>query len=870
MVNNIDFELFSILILTVLIIYNFFKVTEKKAYIHLFQRMILLDLMMCIAQSVVVVMRSGYFPQENVIYLTTILSLMCYCVIPYQFLAYVILNIEGQERLEVARRYLRVPIIIMLLVIFTNSLSEIVFTIDAHGMIQYSAGWYLLMWIAALYSGAIAVAILYRWKIISVSLKLSAMIYVLLSLSTFGIKVFINPDIMIAGAMVALSLIIMQLNLQNPQLINDAIAKEQEEKFEALRENQQKSDFMANMSHEIRTPLNVIVSMNEMIIRENKSELIDEYARRVKTSADILDSIINNVFDMTRVEIGKVQVAEEWYDTKSMLKELIAIGTVRAEDRNLVFLTKIEETLPERIYGDSQRIRQIALNLITNSMKYTKKGAVTFSLRFERREEKHALLMIEVKDTGIGIAPDQMDHIFDAYDRADIERKVHVEGAGLGLAIVKKFTELMGGEVSVESKVDVGSTFRVAIPQKEYSKTYIGSLDAVGNESEKQQLEKAQSFLAPRARILIVDDNELNRMAIQSLLARTQMQLDLAESGEECLEKIKHTQYHLVFLDIMMPEMDGIETLEELKRTPEYLEAGTPVIALTANVSADARASFMEAGFDGYLAKPIQWEKLEAMAKTFLPPELVTQTQIDRSIERLGEAFYLECETILRKADISFVEGLFYVSGDMEQYRKQIALFLKLYEEGKKEVEKLYALGDLKRLAIRIHALKANAKGLGAIDLFYTARRMEARCQQNDAEYLSTTIGHLLMEWKRAREGFLTFERKLREQELLEQEQVGAYGLENPEWEMQQNDDLNCDRRDVLDYKKIEELIRQLREQMEQGFAMDAGKTATELISHFTKEQAKQIHQINQIIEKIQDIEYDEALNLLAEVNAHG
>ncbi len=844
MVNNIDFELFSILILTVLIIYNFFKGTENKKNIHLFQRMILLDLLMCIAQSVVVVMRSGYLLKDNIIYLATVVNLMCYCVIPYQFLAYVILNIEGQKRLEVVSRYLRVPISLMMIVIFTNSMSHVVFTLGAQGKILYSTGWYILMWVAAFYACAITVVIVVRWKIISVSLKLSAMIYVLLSLTTFIIKVFINQEIMIAGALIALSLIIMQLNLQNPQMIHEAIAQEQEEKLEAIRANKEKSNFLANMSHEIRTPLNVMVNMNEMILREAGNEQIEEYAQRVKTSGEILTSIINNVFDISKLEVGQVELDPHEYKTADLLKELTAIGTVRSEDRHLSFQTDVDRNLPQKLFGDSRHIRQIAMNLIVNAVKYTRHGSILFQVAFEETDQDQDLnLIITIKDTGMGIPSDQINNIFDAFSRGGVEKTTNIEGTGLGLALVKRYTQMMRGTVSVESEYGEGSVFIVMIPQKVIDHTPIGDFEKLRADYVKETVVNTQTFLAPDARLLIVDDNKMNRMAIQSLLKRTRIQIDLAESGESCLEMIQGKHYHVILLDHMMPGMDGIETLHAIRGSSDHQCTGTPVVALTANAVGGAQEMYLAEGFDGYLAKPVKWEQLEETIENFLPPELVGKkdlTAVYSPVELQKMDRYSE---LLSRYDISLTEGLYYLNGDLEQYCRTARLYLEFFQSARQEIEAIYRSKDLKKIAVRIHALKGNARSLGAIDLYYTARRMEQRCYDGDLEYIDTTIPHLLMEATRAMLGLTCFTQE--------------YEKDRPAQESALQND-------------VAKEMHNLRDVIEDGRAVEGRHIIDRMLNRMSDmdEAEKIVPKLKQIHEDLGNIEYEQALEKWREVKA--
>lgn len=612
MMQNVDYNLFSILILTILIIYNYFITSKNRISIQLFQKMILLDLVMCLSESMSAMLKSiNYFNLFSE-YLLKLIFFMCFILLPYYFLLYAIYNIYDKKRYDDHRKYLSIPVVIMVVLVLANPYIQFVFKITTQNGYELQSGWLLIVLYATIYALIIAGLILVNWNKITVSLKLSAMMYVFLSCVSYAILLFVNNDLMISGATVVLSLIIMQLNLQNPQMILEAIVQEQEEKQEAIRANREKSNFLANMSHEVRTPLNVITSMNEMILRESKNEQIEDYAQRIKTAGEILTSIINNVFDISKVEVGQVDVLSDEYELAELLKELTAIGHVRAEEKHLLFLTNVNPRLPQRLFGDGQHIRQIVMNLIVNATKYTNKGSISFLATFEKVDDKNINLILSVQDTGIGIEPDQIEHIFDAFSRAGIEKISHIEGTGLGLAIAKKITEMMNGTIYVESEKNKGSKFTVVIPQEIRSDEMIGDFEVLRADYVKERRLNQQTFIAPEARILIVDDNEMNRLAIQALLKRTKINIDLAESGPVAIDMIKENKYHIIFLDYMMPEMNGIETLHRMKELTENQSQGSPVIALTANAVGGARQMFYEQGFDGYLSKPVRWEELES------------------------------------------------------------------------------------------------------------------------------------------------------------------------------------------------------------------------------------------------------------------
>ncbi len=835
---SIDYNLFSILILTVLILYNYFIVSKNKESIQLFQRMIILALVMCIAESISVMLRGMNTHNVFLEYVVTQLFFACFAMLPFYFLVYVILNIRGKNAYEKFRNYLMIPVLILEVIIMSNPLTHYVFELTVEGEYQLNSGWTLIIMTAVAYSVVISLLIVYRWNEIMISLKLSALMYAMLSIGSYLILLFVNKELMISGATVVLSLIIMQLNLQNPQMISEAIEQEQEEKIEAIRANREKSNFLANMSHEIRTPLNVITSMNEMILRESKNEQIEDYSQRIKTAGEILISIINNVFDISKIEVGQAEIMPDEYELTDLLKELTAIGSVRSEDRHLLFLTEVDPSLPKKLYGDSQHLRQIVMNLIVNATKYTNKGSITFKASFERTKGNLINLMLSVADTGIGISEDHVAYVFDVFSRAGIEKVSNIEGTGLGLAIAKRFTEMMNGTIEVESVKGKGSTFTVKIPQEIRSHEEIGNFEIQRADYVKERRLNQQTFVAPEARILIVDDNAMNRMAMKCLLNRTAVQVDVAESGIEAIKLVQKELYHIVFLDYMMPEMNGIETLHAMKELKSNRSVQAPIIALTANAVGGARQMFLAEGFDGYLAKPVLWEELESMIKGLLPEKLVIQQQ-NQFLEDTLDAQEMEAYSdALNHADISLAEGLYYVNGDITQYRKQAELFVNFYESSRKELDQIFKTGDITTIASKIHALKGNAKSIGAVDLYYTARRMEQRCYRNDKLYVKTTLPHLLMEWERARDGLREF--ILVSSRQMQEEVASKKGY---------------------DRKRLLLLTDELAQCIGDSKAVEAVHLVREIMSYSLSE--KQQQEFLKISSLLEEIEYEEAEDIL-------
>lgn len=403
----------------------------------------------------------------------------------------------------------------------------------------------------------------------------------------------------------------------------------------ANKANQTKSIFLANMSHEIRTPINAIIGMDEMILRDANDNAIKEYASDIKSASQTLLGIINDILDISKIEAGSMTLANADYKLSNVILDVNNMVANKARDKKLEYNMKIDEDIPENLYGDELRLRQIMINIINNAIKYTDKGRIDVSISHNKtlEELKKTELIIRVSDTGIGIKKEDMDHLFVTFQRLDEIRNKNVEGTGLGLSIAKTFVTMMDGSIDVESVYGEGTTFTVRVFQEVTSKEPIGDI-ATRMEKRVAYEESKIRLMAPEARILIVDDNELNLKVVTNLLRETRMKIDTAISGEECLEMIRRNgSYNCVLLDIMMPDMNGVETLH--KMIDEGIKGDMPVIALTADATSGAAKIYQDEGFDEYLTKPISYEKCEATLIDFLPENLLlSEEEIEKALRR--------------------------------------------------------------------------------------------------------------------------------------------------------------------------------------------------------------------------------------------
>ncbi len=400
-----------------------------------------------------------------------------------------------------------------------------------------------------------------------------------------------------------------------------------------------KSAFFANMSHEIRTPINTIIGLNEMTLRENNiSDEVAENAVNIQRASKMLLSLINDILDLSKLESGKMEIVPVQYETGTMLSDIVNIMWIRAHEKKLDFKIDIDPEIPSMLYGDDVRLKQVLMNLLTNAIKYTEKGAVTLSVKAEQSDANKVLLKISVADTGIGIKKEDLEELFASFKRVDEESNHNIEGTGLGLSIAKQLIEMMGGQITIDSIYKKGSTFTVLVEQYVMSPNPIGEMDFLMRMRLNEREKYKQSFEAPDAKVLIVDDNDMNLMVVTKLLRDTKIQIDTAKSGKECLEKTLSNSYHVIFMDHVMPDMDGEETLERIQKQENGRCKMTPVIALTANVMAGAEERYKEKGFEGYLAKPINTTLLEATLLKYLPVDLIEYSASTIEEEKLDAA----------------------------------------------------------------------------------------------------------------------------------------------------------------------------------------------------------------------------------------
>jgi len=501
------------------------------------------------------------------------------------------------------------------------------------------------------------------------------------------------------------------------------VVRTKAEESDALREakqaaedaNNAKSIFLANMSHEIRTPINAIIGMNEMILRESQNPDIINYAQNSSAASETLLSLINDILDFSKIESGKFELVPENYKLNEVIKNLVNMMRPRAEKKNLAFTLQVNPNTENLLFGDSVRVRQIVINFLSNAVKYTRVGSVDFIVDGEKISDDKINLKFTVKDTGIGIHEEDIPKLFNDFERFDAKKNKNIEGTGLGLAITQKLVAMMNGKIEVKSVYGEGSTFTVILPQKIVGNELIGKIE----EKPHAAQEKYQpSFIAPDADILVVDDNEMNLLVATNLLKATQVKVDTALSGMSCLKKLAERHYDLIFLDQMMPSLDGVQTLKMARAMEDNLSKDVPIIALTANAISGTREKLIAEGFTDYLSKPIDVKLMEKMLMNYLPAEKVlssTQEKISAA-EKPSEPV----------SDLINVEkGLEYSAGMTDFYKEFLLKFVSLKAEKQQKLQATFEAGDWKNYTICVHALKSTSLSIGGEKTSEAAKELE-------------------------------------------------------------------------------------------------------------------------------------------------
>lgn len=519
--------------------------------------------------------------------------------------------------------------------------------------------------------------------------------------------------------------------------------------------NDAKSNFLSNISHEIRTPINAVLGMNEMILRESKEPETIAYARDIQEASKTLLSLINDILDFSKIEAGMMEIVPVQYDLTSTINDLYNMISVRARDKDLKFTMKVNERMPHLLLGDEIRIKQCILNILTNAVKYTKKGSVALTIDYDRISYDDIYLVVTVKDTGIGIKPEDLDRLFTPFQRIEEERNRTVEGTGLGMSIVRNLLNNMGSDLNVKSVYGAGSEFSFRLLQRVVKWEPIGNFSMMYREMGDAAPKYHEGYRAPDARILVVDDTRMNLAVVKNLLKATRMQVDMVESGMQALDRVEKYTYDVMLIDYRMPEMDGVQTLHAIRGMDGNPNQNAPAIVLTANAISGAREEYLKAGFNDYLSKPVNGKLLEQTIYKYLPDEKIIEPQSsdfaededERSVEEIAH------EASLKKT-LETVEGI-NLHQAIENCDSVTILWDALDEfylaiRTKSDlIEKYASEHDYRNYTILVHSLKGSARLIGAEKLSRDAAYLEECGDHENEMQIEALTPDLLVQYRK-------------------------------------------------------------------------------------------------------------------------
>ena len=532
---------------------------------------------------------------------------------------------------------------------------------------------------------------------------------------------------------------------------NEDLLKKIEELTEA---NRSKNAFIANISHEIRTPMNAIIGFAELLLQLGESDKVNEYAGEIKSASANLLAIINDLLDISKIESGRMELVPVPYYLHYLFTDIESVISIAAKKKGIDFRVNANPELPSQLYGDIVRVRQILTNICNNAVKFTNEGYVELNATYsEGADNDSVVLEFTIKDTGIGIRKDDLELIFDKFRQVDMRLNRNVEGSGLGLSICKQLTELMDGTIEVKSEYGKGTEFSVTIPQKVLDRNKLSNYLVYHKQEEK----KRSVIYAPSARVLVVDDNPVNLKILRGLLLHYEIDADTAEGGKEAVKMAEENAYDIIFMDHMMPGMDGEEALNAIRQLPDKDHSGPPVIAVTANAIRGMRDEYIRKGFTDYLSKPVETPKIEQILKEHLAPNLLV------SIEEEEHAAQEELDVEIKGVDVD--SGISKIDGNIKDYLDILEIFAEYGPEKADEIEAFAKDKDYEDYVIAVHSLKSVAANIGAHQLFTMAKVHEFAGKSDNLEFIDSNFEKLVMLYREIIENIKTSLEEIKEKE---------------------------------------------------------------------------------------------------------
>ena len=763
---NISYEVASTIFLIILLFYIRLQFDTHSKVNKEFWKLTWIGLIATVLDvtTAITISYAGIVPMEVNVFLNT-LYFVSVAALGYQVMYYDIYYVYRDRMKRPFIRFNQILICLYVAVLIINTFTGFFFSFTKDG--EYVRGpLHLVVYVAPCYFVICsAVILIFNFRRFRIWQRISISLFVIFQILGVVLQMFFFPDTLLALFMSALGLMMMLFTMETPDYQKLVItieelsttkkvaekAKEEAERAKEIAQeaNRAKSDFLANMSHEIRTPINAVLGMDEMILRESTDSKILEYASDIKLAGSMLLSLVNDILDFSKIESGKMDIVPVDYNLGIMLSDTVDMIRSRAEEKKLQLEFKIEPNTPVHLHGDEVRLRQIITNILTNAVKYTPEGKVILTVSGKKVSTEAVQLYVSVKDTGIGIKKEDIGRLFHSFERVEESRNRNIEGTGLGLSITMRLLNLMGSRLEVESTYGEGSDFYFYLEQKQLDDEVIGEDIQKYCENEKGKISiSTEQFYAPNAKILVVDDNEMNLKVFLGLLKKHGMQIDTAMSGKECLERIEKNAYHIIFMDHLMPEMDGVETLRRIRELKTNQSKDAVIIILTANAVSGAREMFLQEGFADYLSKPIIAVKLEKMIRKYLPEELLLENDLGQKEEIPVESGEHVKDAQSEDSFVDWNKGKALCMGDEEFYRDILQIFID--SPSAMELRQYYEEADFEKYRIKIHAIKSNLANIGAMVPSDMAKQLElALKNENNVSYVQENHDEFMTVYER-------------------------------------------------------------------------------------------------------------------------
>ena len=686
-------------------------------------------------------LRQLLFPSSSVIASMSYIALM---LVPFPFVVY-INNLQKQ-------RYERIYFGFLLLVVINDFVCILLQALNIVDFVEMMKFMIAMIVIMVLITLATIVSDWRRKYLEEYRLVAIGCIGIIFSgvLTVYFMNIFDGDNYIGLPLCAGLSFLLIMASIAAARFVVNA----EKEKQKALEASASKVSFLTRMSHEIRTPINTILGMNEMILRENKDVAITEYVNYSQKAGRMLLSLVNDVLDFSKIDSGVLHIADNPYSLTEILSDSYHMLEARAKKKDLAVELNVDKRTPNQLSGDEVAIKQILTNLLTNAVKYTSSGCITLGVSGIHADNGDFYLKITVADTGDGIREEDIGKLYESFSRLDEKKNQNVEGSGLGLPIVKQLVDKMEGEIKVQSVYGKGSLFTVTLPQKVLGTAVVGDIRAAFRKEAEERVRFRQGFVAPEAKILAVDDNDMNLMVIRGLLKQTQMQIDTAGGGEEALEMCGRKKYDLIFMDHMMPGLDGVEAMKALHKEKSGLNYATPVVVLTANAVAGCKDLYLKEGFVDYISKPVDVMKLDRILRTYLKASLMLEP-VEEQTEAAAEPERMQSENTEaagkqmngQAAEMGEAQKLMHIDRaiglqycmDDELYRQVLESYLEQGQDYKEQLPVYFEAGNWKDYAIVAHAIKSSSLSIGAVTLSDLAKEQEFLGKDANAEEISRT-----------------------------------------------------------------------------------------------------------------------------------